>query len=99
MLNPQPSIRVPSRSRAMTGLSLQTNRIARRPQVLPSMVTPQAQPPIGPRKKGRGNCFAGVLQRLMKSDFSDEEKKQARTFLARLFPRRGNRYYFGKQYI
>ena len=84
----------------MTGTSLQTNRIGRRPQVLSAMGQPQAQPPIMPRnKKGRGSCFGSVLQRLMKSNFSDEEKEKAKLLLARLFPRIGNRYDFGKQYI
>ena len=81
----------------MTGLSLQTNRIGRRSQALSAMVPPQAPTPIGPRnKKGRGSCFGGVLQRLMKSDFTDEEKEKTKLLLARLFPRIGNRYNFGK---
>ena len=84
----------------MTNTRLQTNRIGGRPQVLPAMGPPQAQPPMRPRnKKGRGNCFGGVLQRLMKSDFTDEEKEKAKLLLARLFPRIGNRYNFKIQYI
>ena len=83
----------------MTGLSLQTNRIGRRPQVLSAMGQPQAPLPIKPRKKVRGSCFGGVLKRLMKSDFTDEEKEKAKLLLARLFPRLGNQYNFGKQYI
>ena len=83
----------------MTGIPLQTNRIGRRQQVLSAMGQPQAQPPITQRnKKPRGGCFSRVIQRLMTSNFSEEEKQKAKHLLARLFGK-GNRYNFGKQYI